>query len=113
VALSVRLQSNRLPALAAAQRTAVAAAVRATLFAVEAGAKQRAAVDTGAMRAGIFTEADADGLGGQVGVPAAYALHQEYGTSRMPAAPFLTPAAEAQRAPFARRVARALAGATG
>lgn len=96
--------------------------VRAAAFKVERGAKQRAAVDTGFMRNSIYvrTEDSSDRRGasggpGQtlfpeleaaahneafVAVGAAYGIFLEYGTSKMAAQPYLTPAVEAERQPF-------------
>jgi HK97 gp10 family phage protein len=68
--------------------------VRQTAFAVEAEAKMRAPVDTGALRASIHSEEEgpvtwivADGV--------EYGIHQELGTWKMAAQPFMVPALEA------------------
>lgn len=96
--------------------------VRAAAFKIERGAKQRAAVDTGFMRNSIYvrTEDSSDrqsGGGGPgqtlfpeleaaahneawIAVGALYGIFLEYGTSKMAAQPYLTPAVEAERQPF-------------
>ena len=43
-----------------------------------------------------------------VSVGAEYGVYQEYGTSRMPAQPYLTPAVEANRRPFHQATAAAV-----
>lgn len=77
---------------AGARMTVMAPAVVAKTCAhIEAGAKSRAAVDTGAMRASVSTTLR--GLTGEVGptVPE-YPVYVELGTSRMAAQPFMGPA---------------------
>lgn len=66
---------------------------------VQRRAKQLAPVDTGRLRASI-TEAlgsDAEGLVERVGTNVEYAPHQEFGTSKMAAHPFLRPALDSVR----------------
>ena len=61
---------------------------------VEAGAKRRAPVDTGALRASIFTQiADVSATQASIDVGPAvhYAIHQEYGTRYMKVHPFMRP----------------------
>lgn len=65
-------------------------------------------VASGDLRDAIEVEPEGDGLEAKVGVfgePAAYATHVELGTSRMPAQPFMVPAAERERQRFSERVA--------
>lgn len=92
VAASARIEvrTNRLPGIAAKCRPAIRSAVHAAGFRAEAGAKGRAAVDTGNMRAGI-NNAPGD-LSTTVSSPASYSLFVERGTRRMAAQPFLEPA---------------------
>lgn len=61
---------------------------------VESAAKRLAPVDTGRLRSSVTHElgADSDGLVARVGTNVHYAVHQEFGTSRMSAHPFLRPA---------------------
>lgn len=126
------------------------AAVRLTAFAAERAAKRRAPVDTGALRASIYTVTHSSdgredavynaktaymgntkkGFGytrsgefpeaampktvidspwkALVAVAAAYGVHLEYGTHRMSARPFLTPAALEVKSQFQRNVQLAL-----
>lgn len=92
--------------------------VRKTAFEVEAKAKRSAPVDTGFLRNSIYVRtedsSDARGQGGElfpelpaaehnaayIAVGATYGQYVEWGTSRMPAHPFLVPAVEAIRQPF-------------
>lgn len=66
---------------------------------VERMAKHLAPVDTGRLRASIGwrLEVDTRGLVALVGTDVHYAPYQEFGTSRMPAHPFLRPALLAAR----------------
>ncbi|MDD5510908.1 MAG: HK97 gp10 family phage protein [Dehalococcoidales bacterium] len=66
---------------------------------VERDAKINAPVDTGRLRASITNrlEVEKDQLIGIVGTNVEYAPYQEFGTSKMPAHPFLYPALEANK----------------
>jgi HK97 gp10 family phage protein len=107
-------------------------AIRATAFSVEASAKMLAAVDTGAMRASIFTKTsrsngfDAAGEGvigknamvepmdptptdcplmtAYVAPGVNYAYWVEFGTGKMAARPFLTPAVEKANETFVKQM---------
>lgn len=81
--------------------------MRSTLN-VQAAAKERAPVDTGRLRNSIATEFERDGLTGIVGTNVEYAPYQEFGTSVMPAHPFLFPAAEEEYPRFLERLRAAL-----
>ncbi len=107
MAITVKVTSNRLSALSKKFLSGVRAAVSDTAHAIEADAKQRAPVDTGLLRSSIQARkiGDAEAV---VEVGADYGVHQEYGTHKMSAQPFLTPAAEAQRAPFEARLKKVL-----
>ena len=59
---------------------------------VERQAKEDCPVDTGRLRASITSEVS--GLEGKVGTNVEYAGFVEYGTSKMPAKPYLFPALE-------------------
>jgi len=69
--------------------------IRKIAFRAEGHMKQRAAVDTGAMRNSIDTEILNDGLTAHVGPHVNYAIFQELGTHKMAAHPFVTPGLEA------------------
>ena len=97
-------------------------AVRSTAFSVEAKAKQKAPVDTGALRASIYTRTHntnasargdhdlprpKDKFTAHVGPSMEYAPHVELGTSTQAAQPYLVPAVrevEGELAGFFRRV---------
>lgn len=92
--------------------------VRVTAFKVEASAKRSAPVDTGFLRNSIYVRtedsSDARAQGGDlfpelpaaehnaayIAVGAQYGIFQEFGTSHMPAHPYLVPAVESIRQPF-------------
>lgn len=82
--------------LRAASPLATKRAVTQAALLVERGAKQRAPVDTGRLRSSItyeLTEAKGGDVNGAiVGTNVEYAPHQEFGTSRMKAHPYLIPA---------------------
>lgn len=78
---------------------AVAEIVAKAAFDIEAGAKQRAPVDTGALENSIQAEQE-DSLTWIVGDGVNYGVYQELGTHKMPAHPFLVPATEAVRPSF-------------
>lgn len=101
---SVRLDDARLRAIRANLAPRAAQIVAGTAFEIEALAKVKAAVDTGAMRNSIQAAAVAL-LTWRVAVGVAYARFVEFGTSRMKAQPFLIPAVEQLRAKFISRMA--------
>lgn len=71
-------------------------------------AKQLVAVDTGRLRSSIHEEFSNDELSGQVSTNVVYAPHQEFGTRKMKAQPFLFPAAERWRLAYLQAIAQAL-----
>lgn len=76
---------------------------------IEAGAKRRAPVDTGVLRASIQSVRMGE-LWWQVRVGAEYGVYQEYGTRFMAPQPFLRPTLTAVLPPFRAAVARILQG---
>jgi hypothetical protein len=84
------------------------AVVERTVFEIEAGAKMRARVDTGEMRAGLQGEMTGD-FEGRVRGLAAHTVFNELGTVHMAAQPMLVPAAEEAREPYRRSLAEAWA----
>lgn len=117
----IKLDTKKLEQLAAGIGKDCEEIMVALAFEIEAGAKSRAAVDTGAMRASIYTVTKtSDGYGSAqsaaksangkaalsphpkpsgnvvaaVGPSVEYAGHVELGTSKMAAQPFLVPAVE-------------------
>lgn len=75
---------------------------------IETEAKLNAPVDTGRLRQSIHLELRPDGLGGEVVTNLTYAAAQELGTRYQKAQPFLFPAAEKFRNPFAQALLKAL-----
>lgn len=73
-------------------------------------AQELAPVRTGALRDSIHVQR-IDHLAVQVRADAEYAAFVEYGTSRMAAQPFMTPAMETIRQSYAARIARAIEAA--
>lgn len=102
---------NLLPGMDARALQAVSRAVAETMVEVETGAKERAPVDTGNLRASITGQ-----MQGQtaavvgVGPQAPYGVHVHEGTRRMSARPFLRQAAESARHRWTQRIRDALAG---
>lgn len=99
VSIAVEIRSNRLASIAAGMLPKARALVGKTVFDVEAQAKTRAPVDTGALRNSIHGTMTGP-TEGEVSAGVDYAIYQEYGTRTMPAHPFMIPAAEAVRPAF-------------
>ncbi len=94
-------------------RKAARAAIADAAAAVQADAQAEVPVESGALRAGIQTRITGDGLSAEVGVfdrDLYYGAFIEFGTSSIPARPFMTPAAEAERAELSDRIRRATKG---
>lgn len=105
--LSVTIKSNRFAELTEAMKAGVDKAVRETALAIEGQAKGFAPVDTGALRASILAEPVKQFVW-KVAPHVEYAIYQEFGTSRMPAHPFMIPAMMAEKDSFAARVRDAI-----
>lgn len=99
---------NDIGRIADGMAAAVADEVRKTCFDIEAAAKMKVAVDTGNLMNSITT--DVDGLSGTVATGVDYAAHQEYGTHKMAAHPYMTPAAEAAWPEFLAGIRKAVGG---
>jgi HK97 gp10 family phage protein len=95
VSATVVIQFDRFPEIAAAMPDRASAVVRKASFDVEGQAKNRVPVDTGALKNSISTEFENGGLTGIIAPHTDYATFVEYGTKRMSAQPYMTPAAEA------------------
>ncbi|HEV8639450.1 MAG TPA: HK97-gp10 family putative phage morphogenesis protein [Chloroflexota bacterium] len=96
---SVKVVFNHLPKLRQALRPRAGAIVQAAALGIEADAKRRVPVRTGALRRSIHTVMTTP-LSATVGPSAEYGAYVEFGTRSMPARPYLIPAAEAARGPF-------------
>jgi len=90
---SVRLNTSGLDRLSAQLEPKAEQIVSSFAFQVEAGAKTRAPVDTGFLKSSIQAERKSR-FHWLVNVLAEYAYFVEYGTYKMRAQPFLTPAVE-------------------
>ncbi len=99
MSLTIKLEFNRFPEIAEALPVETGEIVKETAYEIEGEAKVRAPVDTGALRASIETSHPAR-TRSEVATGVEYGVYQEYGTVKMPAQPFMTPAAEAARPRF-------------
>ncbi len=93
---SIRLDTRELDSLARRLDTDVNGVIRTLAFRVVAHAKRSAPVDTGALRNSISTEPVAR-MTYRVQDGVEYGIYQEFGTSRMAAQPFMSPALESVR----------------
>jgi HK97 gp10 family phage protein len=100
----VQLDTRPLQALRAELRPRAEAIVQATARQIEAMAKVQAPVDTGALRSSILARQVA-AFHWEVIVGVEYGGFVEFGTSRMAARPYLTPAVNAVRQAFIDAVA--------
>jgi HK97 gp10 family phage protein len=98
------------PEAVRAIRRAVKRAAAETAEWAKEDAKGWVPVDTGKLRASIDAGAFEDGdlIGFKVEATEHYAAYVELGTSKMPAQPFLQPAADGRRADFLRAVKAAI-----
>lgn len=90
---------------------AVKAQVGESALKIQEGAKERAPVDTGALRNSITVDFYERGLAAQIGPHMPYAPYVEYGTRKMAARPYLGPAFAAERPNFERGIKKVLKGA--
>lgn len=98
----VTIVSNRFPELARKLPQAARQIVTETTAEVEEYAKTVVPVDTGALRASIQSEVT--GTEGTVYTDQSYAEFVEFGTVNMAAQPYMTPAGEAARQGFDRKL---------
>jgi HK97 gp10 family phage protein len=97
---SVSVTFNRFPEIAAALPEKTKVVVAKTARDIEADAKNVVPVDTGNLKNSIDVEFENDGLTAIVAPHTEYAVLVEFGTRRMSAQPFMTPAAERNRPAF-------------
>ncbi|URM90418.1 hypothetical protein LUW75_10885 [Streptomyces sp. MRC013] len=98
---------DQLEELAPALRTAAVRAVRGAAEAIVDGTRENVRVDSGNLRDSVAARYRDGGTRAQVGWwdrDDNYAVHNELGTSSMPAQPALGPAVEAERARIRARV---------
>lgn len=94
--ITVTLDTRALDKLAASLNMETDRVIASAAFQVEAEAKSRAPVDTGALKNSIHTERKKAGLY-WVADGVEYGIYQEFGTHRMSAHPFMMPAVEKVR----------------
>lgn len=138
MAITITIDKNDLPRIAANLEPRVSQVVRKAAFDIEGKAKAAAPVDEGHLKNSI--QASVDGLSAEVTANADYAAYVEYGTAPhvirprnakvlafqaggktvfaaevnhpgTPAQPFMTPAAEAVRPAFIAAMTQAIRGA--
>ena len=97
--------TSRIPAIQAGMVPKAQAAVTKAAMDIEAHAKGVAPVDTGNLRASIQAR-PVGSLHAEVHAQASYSVFVEYGTYKMGAQPFMTPAANTVAPGFAAAIAR-------
>ncbi len=105
---TVIIEFDRFPEIIAGLEAKAAAAVAETAHEIQADAASRAPVRTGALRRSIVASPEG-ALAWVVAVGMYYGIYQEFGTYKMPAHPFLIPAALAAMPKLLARMAEALA----
>ncbi len=111
VKVEFRVARNRLPQVGPAVRNALAKVVRDTASDVAVSAQSLAPVATGKLRDNTQPRDTEDPLVWEVVSSQPYAGFVEYGTYKMDAQPFLTPAFEAHEDQFLRDAAQAIEAA--
>lgn len=101
---------NRIPELIAAVEAQSRLAPKYVADKIVADAQARAPVDTGYLRSSIHSESKSAGKEADVIVDAPYGVFVEYGTYKMAAQPFLTPAVEAHKDEFGLKLVEPLKG---
>ena len=99
---------NRFPEIAAKLPTETSAVVRKSAHDVEANAKAVVPVDTGALKNSIDTTMESE-FTAIVAPHTEYAVFVEFGTHKMGAQPYMTPAAEIVRPAFEAAMKQLLA----
>lgn len=100
---------NRIPELIVQVEAVSRSAPKRVADKVAADARSRAPVDTGYMKSTIESVSVESGKSAEVRVGAEYAGYVEYGTYKMAAQPFLTPAFEAHAKELGLEIMAALA----
>lgn len=111
--VTIRLVSNRLPAIPAQINTLLRGEVEKTARRIEADAKAKAPVGKvrgGTLRRSIHPVLQDGGFRALVGPSVLYGKFVEFGTRRMGARPYLRPAAERHLPQFVGAVKAALRG---
>lgn len=105
-----RVVYNRFPEVQRKAPEKAKATVKKATYELEARAKGKAPVDTGALRNSIASTFENDGFTGIIGPSVHYAIYQELGTYKMPPHPFMGPAAEEVAPIFQREMQRLVEG---
>jgi HK97 gp10 family phage protein len=100
MSIILEIKFDKLPELTKAARERAVQAVAKAALDIEGQAKAVVPVDTGNLKNSIQTEPGDSDLTKYVGPHTEYAVHVEYGTSRMRAQPYMRPAAERVRPGF-------------
>lgn len=91
---------NKFPAMSAGIEAKALQIVSKAASDLEAGAKERARVDTGAMKNSIQQTPTGAALQKTVFIGIDYGVHHEFGTVHIPAQPMIRPAADKVRPAF-------------
>lgn len=111
MSIVVKTIVNKVPNMLDLSGVDILPAVRNAGLVVVNEARTRAAVDTGAMRASINAQDDSvtdTGAFVNVGPTVNYAPHQEFGTSKMKAQPFMRPAVDENEAQIGNVISETL-----
>jgi len=100
MATKIVITHNRFPEIAAKMPEETSKVVRKAAFDIEGWAKAVVPVDTGALKNNIDTKVATDGLSAEVKTNMKYCEYVEFGTYKMAAQPYMTPAAERVRPHF-------------
>ena len=109
IPLRMTLTFNRIPELTGSMRAAAEREVLRAAYEVEAEAKRRVPVDTGALRNSIQTWRSGS-LRASIAPHMDYAAFVEFGTRKQRAKPYMTPAAEYVRPRFIEAMRRLIDG---
>lgn len=106
--VQIRVESNRFPDLIRKAPDRARVLVKKAGYELEARAKVEVPVDTGNLKNSISTSFENDGMTGVVSTNVEYAAYVEFGTVKMAAKPYFTPAAEQVRKSFERAITNEL-----
>lgn len=102
--VQIRVEFNRFPDLARKAPDRARELVKKAAYELEARAKTEVPVDTSNLKNSIGTSIENNGMTGVVSTNVEYAAYVEFGTVKMAAKPYFTPAAEQVRKSFERAV---------
>ena len=109
IPVRMTLTFNRIPELTSSMRAAAEREVLRSAYEIEAEAKRRVPVDTGALRNSIQTWRSGS-LRASVAPHMEYAAFVEFGTRKQRARPYMVPAAEYVRPKFVEAMRRIVGG---